>query len=276
MKVLLSSVPPPSATGVEALLVRARSTLSVLLFALVASHAVAQVVNFNFMEDYNSTNVNFGQGAVSDPGHNFWNRVGPNSGVHPQNGANFFTSDGVTATSIRISFAGDNFGTGGTPLFAQDLFQGYYYTGTDGASFTITGLTAGQSYDFYFLSESGANDGNRAGTFSLLDGATVLGTAGVTATLETSFVAGVNFAKLSATPFGTMLSGTFAGVTGESNFAGLQVVAGVSAVPEPSTYAAICGVIAFVGAFIWRRRLSIGPDHLGGASHQTPASCCGD
>ncbi|HWA84670.1 MAG TPA: PEP-CTERM sorting domain-containing protein [Opitutus sp.] len=224
-----------------------------LSLTLLCWHLSAQVVNFNFMEDYNSTNLNFGLGAAPDDSQNdFWNRVGPDGEDAPyaQDRATMFASDGTTPTSIRVLFDGSSFGTGGAPEFAADLFQGYYYTGSSGAAFTITGLTAGDSYDFYFYSQSGALDDHRAAIFTF-DGTDLTATA----IPDLSFESGVNYVEFSVTPTGTSLAGFFttAPGAGEADFAGVQVVT-VSAVPEPSTYAAIAGLAGLGFAFIRQRR----------------------
>lgn len=219
-----------------------------LLLAGLVGHARAQVVNFNFMEDYNSTNVNFGLGATPDnPANTYWNRVGESSGSHPQDAATMFASDGTTMTGIRFAFDHDSFGTGGSHLAADDLFRGYFYSWGAAAPFTFTGLTAGKTYDFYFYSETGTFGQDWAADFTLNGH-----TQHLTAVQQTSFIVGENYVMFELTPGGTSLTGSFQ-TTGS---AGVAVLSGVSvaAVPEPSTYAAIFGAVVLGGVISVRRR----------------------
>ncbi|MBS0631180.1 MAG: hypothetical protein JSS11_04645 [Verrucomicrobia bacterium] len=248
--------------------IRLNVLLASLFLTLLCGRAQAQVVNFNFAYDGYGSNYS-GQGAYSDPGHNYWNRVGANTvddyiydpdtddftfvtnpGPYPQNRATMFASDGTTLTSIRITFNDDSFGTGDTPLFANDLYHTYYYAHTSPQAFTISGLTAGQAYDFYFYTESGDIPHDRSGSFTL-DGQTLP----FSALVLSAFSEGNNYVKFTLTPSGTTLNGSMvASLTssGEANFAGLQIVA-VTAVPEPATYAAIAGCVALAGGLIRRR-----------------------
>jgi hypothetical protein len=162
-----------------------------------------------------------------------------------------FTSDGTTTTSIRFAFDHDSFGTGGSHLAADDLFRGYFYSWGAAAPFTFTGLTAGQTYDFYFYSETGSFGSDWAANFTL-DG----NTKNLTAVQTTSFVEGDNYVMFTLTPSGTSLTGSFQ-VTGSSGVAvlsGATVAESTSTIPEPSTYAAIFGAIALSGVIVFRRR----------------------
>lgn len=240
---------------------------SVLWLTLPGSYAAAQttVVNFSFAPDFNASSY-AGQGAVADAGHDYWNRVGSNTtyvnvgddenpdyepapGPYAQDRSTMFASDGATLTSLRIVFADDSFANGNSALFAPDLYNAYFFGFTTPETFTISGLTAGQSYDFYFYSASGDSAENRAATFTL-DGNTV----GLTAAILNSFSEGDNYVKITVTPGGTTLNGSFQGTVGEADFSGLQIVTTATAVPEPSSYAAISGCVALAGMVVYRRR----------------------
>lgn len=244
--------------------------------ALLLNRAPAQVVNFNF--GLNNPVSYSGQGAYSDPGNNYWNAVGPNfvedfdfdtfdfitsPGTYAQTRSPMYASDGTTLTNIRIVFynngiTGDanspdnSFGSGDNQPFADGLFHQYYYTsGTE--AFTISGLTAGQAYDFYFYGSTGRLASDRSGIVTL-DGDSLP----FTSATQSAFVEGDNFVKFNVIPSGTSLSGSIARnitAVGETNLAGLQIVPVASVpVPEPATYAAVLGAIALAGVVIQRRR----------------------
>lgn len=246
-----------------------------LFCALLLSRAQAQVVNFNL--GITPTGYS-GQGAYSDPGNNYWNAVGPNfvedfdidtfdfvtsPGTYAQDRSPMYASDGTTLTDIRIVFynngiTGDtdspdnSFGSGNNQPFADGLFHQYYYThGTE--AFTISGLTAGQAYDFYFYGSTGQLGSERSGIVTL-DGNDLP----FSAVTQSAFVEGDNYVKFSVTPSGTTLDGSIArsiGAVSETNLAGLQIVPVASVpVPEPATYAAVFGAIALAGVVIHRRR----------------------
>lgn len=216
------------------------------LAVLGAGHAAAQTV-VNIDAKIGFQGVYSGQGAFADPGHDFWNAVTSNAG-----GSNLTASDGTTTTSLSISFSGTSgIGFGGAPAFATNLLADYYYTHTS-ASFTIGGLTAGHTYQFYFYSQAGSSGATDRAAIFTLNG----NTQSLTGDLAGSFVQGTNYVTFTVTPSGTSLAGSFAvdvgNGGGEAEFNGVQIVE--SAVPEPSTYAAIAGAVALVGAVGFRRR----------------------
>lgn len=250
---------------------------SLLFLTLLCSGVSAQVVNFNFTTSSGASYT--GQGVYGDPGNNYWNQVGPNldgvfdldtfeftttPGAYPQNRSPMFTSDGHTQTDIRIVFddniPGDVFNsndnhfstTGVTRSFANGLFAEYHYVQSFSDGFTISGLTAGQAYELYFYAETGNDAANHAGNITL-DGNTLAYSGAVL----NSFVEGQNYVMFSVTPSDTTLSGTIAydaNADYQTDLSGLQIVAVETAVPEPSTYAAILGGVALAGVIGYRRR----------------------
>jgi hypothetical protein len=214
---------------------------------LGAGRVSAQVVtNIDFNQN---TGTNFsGQGAFADPGNNFWNGVTSTAG-----GSGFLASDGVTSTGLSIAVSGAaGIGTGGHPAFADLLLFDYLFiSSTSPVSFTISGLTAGAAYEFYFYSQAGGSGAtDRAAVFTL-DG----NTQSLTGLLAGSFVEGTNFVKFQITPSGTSVSGAFArdlaNGSGEAELNGLQIIA----VPEPSTFALLACALGLAGALGLRRQL---------------------
>lgn len=163
-------------------------------------------------------------------------------------------SDGTTPTDIRLGFNADSFGTGGAHLAADDLFRGYYYSRVAAAPFTITGLSAGQTYDFYFYSGTFGQDW--AADFTL-DGHV----EHLTAVQSGSFLEGTNYVKFTLPPSTSILAGLFQ-ATGTSTvavFSGAQIAISASPVPEPGTYALWASGLIFAGAIYRRRRAAGSP-----------------
>lgn len=227
-----------------------KSLLALLVCGWLGGVVASAQVVVNIDAKISSIPVYSGQGAYADPGNNYWNAVTSTAG-----GSNFLASDGTTVTTLSFSVAGipsGQIGQGGTPAFAGGLLADYYYViGTTAATFTIGGLTTGHRYDFYFYSQAGSSGAtNRAATFTL-DG----NEQDLTAYLSGSFVEGTNYVKFSLTPEGTSLSGSFVGSLGgnEAELNGLQIVDHGAAIPEPSSYAVLAGLVA-LGLVVWRRR----------------------
>ncbi|MFA6287819.1 MAG: hypothetical protein WC661_10590 [Opitutaceae bacterium] len=222
--------------------------LAAAVFAL-ASSAQALVVNVDFDYATNGSGTYSGQGAYSDPGNNFWNSIHYLNVDFPPV---LKASDGSTDTGITVSISGYpdafDFSGGGDPgPLASSLMQDYLYTYNNGSSpvlFSIGGLTAGETYQFYFYSAVGGNNSvrDRQAVFTL-DGVSqnVNGYSSVTggSALYSLFVLGDNYLEFTVTPTGTSLAGSFYTPTsGEAEFNGLQIVQ----IPEPSTCAWIAGL----------------------------------
>jgi hypothetical protein len=214
-----------------------------LLTRVAATAQVVVNVDFNAV-----TGTYSGQGVFSDPGHNFWNGLTSTGG-----GSNFTASDGVTSTGVSVTFSGAaGVGNGGATSFATDLMSDYLYrTGSSPVTFTITGLTAGAAYEFYFYSQAGSSGRTDRHASFTLDGNSV----SVTAENASSFIEGTNYVMFSLTPSGTSLSGSFAVDPGfsEAELNGFQIVQ-LAAVPEPATYALSAGLAVFAGTWVFRRR----------------------
>lgn len=235
--------------------------LAATVFAM-ASAAQALVVNVDFDYASNGSGTYSGQGAYSDPGNNFWNSIHYlNVGAPPVLKA----SDGSTNTGITISLSGYpdafDFSGGGDPgPLASDLMHDYIYTFNNDASpvlFSIGGLTAGETYQFYFYSAVGGNNSvrDRQAVFTL-NGVSqnVNGYSSATegSALYGAFFLGDNYLEFTVTPVGTSLVGSFYALPGdEAEFNGLQIVQ-VSAVPEPATYALLAS-LATLGLVVLRR-----------------------
>ncbi len=215
------------------------------LALLCGGQAAAQfVVNIDI--DDNPGNNYSGQGAYSDPGHNFWNSVSTPSG-----GSSLLASDGTTITGISFSYSGAGGpGAVGEPSYAGKLLADYIYTGGT-ATFTIGGLTPGLTYQIYLYSQPGtAGSTDRAATFTV-DGQS----ANLSGLNPGSLVQGSNYVVIPFTASGTLVSGTFAPNAGagggEAELNGLQLVVPV---PEPSSVAALGGIVVLAAAAIQRRR----------------------
>lgn len=180
-----------------------------------------------------------GVGAYSGDSGTFWNAVNSNATV-----SNLKASDGTTVTSIAFQTNGDPSQTAGAPI---GLFNGDFYTGGP-VGFTISGLTAGYTYDLYLYGSQG-EDGYGT-TFHIDNGSPA--DRRVDGGNGSSFVAGdvvtnsmvplSNYVVFSGVaPNGSgQITGTFQ--SAEDNygiFNGAQVV---TAVPEPST-----GVLLLAG-----------------------------
>ncbi len=220
--------------------------LALLVAALLSAGTTTAQVVVNI--DFNAITGTFsGQGAFADPGQDFWNGVSSTAG-----GSGFLASDGVTSSGISIAVASVNgLGFGGSPALAPDLLADYLFvTGSNVGTFTISGLTAGQSYEFYFYSVAGGSNTTNRGAIFTLAGSS-LPVAGFNVA---TFTEGTNFLKFALIPGGTSVSGSFAVAPGnsEAEFNGLQIVA----IPEASTLAYLLGggAMALAGAFLLRRR----------------------
>jgi hypothetical protein len=192
-------------------------------------------LNYNFGNNY------IGQGALSDPGNNFWNAVQGNGTT-----SGGLLSDGVTSSSITLTtsgfteYGGNSFGNSVVNGTAPALFTPFVYGGT----LTLNNVAAG-TYDLFVYAQNGSGfgAGNNAPTSITVDGNT-LTTALNDAGDYTSFTTGVNYEEFT----GIELSGSVPiTLGGQANFNGLQLDE-ITATPEPGTFAlAGFGLVCLIG-----------------------------
>lgn len=194
----------------------------------------------------------YGGGTVVSAGGLFVaNTTGSGTGtgtVTVQSGA-FLSGSGFISGATTIQ-SGGILGTGATSSTAGTLTFANGLTLNDGAVFdfrlgttsdmikltggTLTGATTAGSLTINLT----AGTGFGAGNYTLFD----FSTGGVT---TSSF-------EVSDFTLGTTVSGYTYNLAMSGNT--LQLTATASAIPEPSTYAAIFGAVSLVGAVVWRRR----------------------
>jgi hypothetical protein len=196
----------------------------------LAGTTPAIVVNVDFgLYDYRSTNGYVGQGALPDPGNNFWNNIsnGWDSGAVSNN---LVASDGVTATdfdwvfnSVTYTFTPSDFSTITQKMLADGRRT---FSANQACQFTLSSLTPNTKYTLYLY---GGNH-NSAGTKFTLNGVTgqTTGTMGLGA-----YVDGGNYVILVVTSDAAgQIIGTFEaavpGVT-EAPFNGFQITDVVAA-----------------------------------------------
>ncbi len=172
---------PRSARRLERAMVIALAVINVHSFG-------AQVVNFDVPGGAAATNYS-GQGAYSDPGHNYWNPV-LGGGTTP---ATNRLSDGVTPTAITLtSQLGGTFGTQGAQGTAAALQSPYEYNNAQLRTDTLNNVPPG-TYNLYLYGIN--NTGTRGTTFSVFTSATAPFTESTSNTPAslTSFIQGADY-----------------------------------------------------------------------------------
>jgi hypothetical protein len=165
--------------------------LAALCILLSVQAAQAQVINFDVPGATNETSLfgggtynmgvdYIGQGALSDPGNNYWNPVEFNTGTTNGTTSGDLLSDGITSSSITLTLAGlegvyagndyDADVTNGTP---PALFTPFGYA-TSTSSIILSNVPAG-SYGLYVYGINGSDTGN-GGSTAFTVGATTLST----------------------------------------------------------------------------------------------------
>jgi hypothetical protein len=120
----------------------------------------AQVINFDVPGGAGAANYS-GQGAYSDPGHNYWNPIVGGGTTGPGNRL----SDGTTVSPITLtSELGGTYGTQGTQGTAAALQQPYEYNNTALQTDTLNSVPAG-TYDLYLYGIN--NTGTRGTLFTV-------------------------------------------------------------------------------------------------------------
>jgi len=217
-----------------------RVTVLSAFYLLLNSVGHTQVINFNVPGNFAGqtfngvTTVNYrGQGALVDPGHNYWNAV-------KQNGTTSagFLSDGVTSSPITLTDRSPGSythkqGTLGTPagLEAPLLLVNNGTTVTQ----TISNVPPG-TYNLYLYGKNDNDgDGDRGTTFTVSSGSTSYGTQSTVNGITTTFTLGNDYVKYSNIVVGIsgVITFTYAANTAatahhdpqtEGDFNGLQLI----------------------------------------------------
>lgn len=223
------------------------------LVTLGVSLASAQTVNvaFHGAESYSGVS-----GLPGSTASDYWNVVPFSDFYLQQSASNLFDVDGVNSglgfSEVTGGESSGSFFLGGIVGNGVGLFDGYAHAGGAALNFTLNGLRAGGSYDLYVY--MGRNTGDEV---DVQTGAVTLMTNGLV-TLNTiyygpqdNFVEGTNY---------VVFSSVQADGSGEIAFSvsggGIMNGFTVSAVPEPSAYAAIAGAM-MLGMAMRRRRSGV-------------------
>jgi hypothetical protein len=178
--------------------------LLVLSVVLLSGRIHGQVINFDVPGGAGAANYS-GQGAYSDPGHNYWNPIWGGTTT----GATNLLSDGVTHSPITLtSELGGTYGTQGTQGTAGGLQQPYEYNNTALQADTLNNVPAG-TYNLYLYGIN--NDGSRGTIFTVstpIMSPVSLATSN-TFTSLTSFVQGADYVVFSNIVVGTAGTITF-------------------------------------------------------------------
>ena len=174
-------------------------------------------------------------------------------------GAQFFGADSANADSIAIGyFTGDSVdATGLTGWNVYGSASAFPITGSgwsNPASLSEVDTTAGQGLTAYLL----IIDGDLQAVVSLDSWATITGTVAPTPTVGLNYTFGAGATASGITSFaasGTTLTITDGeGTDFSDGFSGTGVSFTLSAVPEPSTFAALAGLCALGAVMVRRRR----------------------
>ena len=180
------------------------SVLSAVSLALCGAVTQAQVINFDVPGGAGAANYS-GQGALSDPGNNYWNPVVGNGTT----GATNLLSDGITPTPITLtSQMGGTYGTQGTQGTPAALQQPYEYNNAALRTDTLNNVPAG-TYNLYLYGIN--NTGTRGTTFTVYTpvmSPVILVTSNTPASL-TSFIQGADYVIFSNVVVGTLGTITF-------------------------------------------------------------------
>lgn len=134
------------------------ATAACLAWAVATAHG--QVINFDVPGGAGGVNYS-GQGAYSDPGHNYWNPIAGGGTTGPTNRL----SDGVTPSPITLtSSLGGTYGTQGAQGKPAGLQQPYEYNNVALQTDTLNNVPAG-TYDLFLYGIN--NTGTRGTLFTV-------------------------------------------------------------------------------------------------------------
>jgi hypothetical protein len=135
----------------------------------IASDPVGTAINFSVPGSYAASGpVYFGQGAYSDPGHNYWNPV-PFSGLNvPATSALATNADGVTISTVTMTSTyqfvyNPGGGTQGAPSGLETAYAGITANGT--LHDTLNHVPAGNYLLYIYGVNGAAGNHDRATTF---------------------------------------------------------------------------------------------------------------
>ncbi|HEX3801022.1 MAG TPA: LamG-like jellyroll fold domain-containing protein [Verrucomicrobiae bacterium] len=127
---------------------------------IIASDPIGTAINFDVPGSFAANYV--GQGAFSDPGHNYWNALANNGTT-----ANSLLADGTTASPItftsheQFTYA-DGVGTQGQPSGLESAFEGITSSGVEPNN-SLNNVPPG-TYDLYCYGVNGGNGDHDRGT----------------------------------------------------------------------------------------------------------------
>lgn len=226
--------------------------LAALVCIAGASLQAQSTINVDFGSP--DTAAPFSGNALAPAAGTVWNNI-TSAGTT----SNLLDSQG-NATGVSLQFSPSGFwhsnsaySTGELTTTYGNLIFDYAYANGSSRIFHLTGLAVGQAYDLYLYSQG--DSPNQGATFSLGAGTANQSSLSSTGTNFTTFSEGANyvvFRNLQANGSGQVtitLATNPATTFGALN--GLQL----TAIPEPSTYAALAGAAA-LGLAVWHRRRS--------------------
>ncbi|MCM2274983.1 MAG: PEP-CTERM sorting domain-containing protein [Candidatus Didemnitutus sp.] len=226
-------------------------------FPLLRPHTLALVIGLAFAASVSAQTVHVMfkvenhtfQGISPVPGStasDYWNVVGvdydyflPQSAVslaYSDDGKGFIGYTEITDNDPTALYLG---GLDGNDL---PVFDAYAHAGGNRMNFTINNLTPNSSYDLYVYMGRNTNHWLLETPGQVESGSVTVGAATQTVNYQfaqTSYAQGVNYVL-----FSSLLSNP----DGEITFSTSNIVNGFSiatAIPEPSTYAALAGLLVF-------------------------------
>jgi hypothetical protein len=142
-------------------LVTVAGAMNIASNTAIASDPIGTAINFDVPGSYTSVNYS-GQGAFSDPGHNYWNAVANNGTTPPGTNADGVTVSPVTFTSFEQFAYNPGGGVQGTPSGLETAYEGITSSGTE-ANNSLNNVPPG-TYNLYIYGVNGAANNHDRGT----------------------------------------------------------------------------------------------------------------